>query len=76
MFEVGGTKIEQVPTMGDEGSKFWDFCENVIIDCPPLENLEMDSVSYSSMLSLGHLVSQISDEGNKGLFFPTRYFNL
>ena len=44
MFEVGGTKIEQVPTMGDEGSKFWDFCENVIIDCPPLENLEMDSV--------------------------------
>ena len=44
MFEVGGTKIEQVPTMGDGESKFWDFCEKVIIECPPLENLEMDLV--------------------------------
>ena len=31
--ERGVTKIEQVQTMGeDEGSKFWSFCENAMIE--------------------------------------------
>ena len=27
------TKNEQVWTRGEEGSKFWSICENVIIEC-------------------------------------------
>ena len=28
------TKIKQVQTTGEGGSKFWSFCENVITECP------------------------------------------
>ena len=31
----GITKIEQVQTRGKGGSKFWSFCDNVIIESPP-----------------------------------------
>ena len=30
----GVTKIGQVRTMEEGGSKVWSFCENVILECP------------------------------------------
>ena len=32
------TKMEQVRTSGEGGSKFWPFCENIIIKGPRAQN--------------------------------------
>ena len=52
--EEGATKTEQVQTRRVPGSKFWAFCDNVIIECPL--NFILLSIFFTSGLFSGKKV--------------------
>ena len=69
----GVNKNRASANKGEEGSKFWSFCENVILECPL--SYYIFSVTYPMVEQCNHLPNSISIKIKfQGSFVPMNSF--